>query len=225
MKIWVVFCCVVLAKAEPPRRGAYGAPAATPLMGGGYLQDASVSSGGGYSGGSSGGIGGTSSSAHLNGGSSEGGQVRRYVSIHVAPDEPESNQNRIIRVPGNKDKHVNIIFVKAPSMSSAQNTEVILPEQPEHKTLVYVLVKKSEGASDIKIRAPQATRPPKPEVFHPVQEWRRSSRNRQQRWREWGLWRQFFCPETKWGISSPMRRWIYVKKGETFFAAARIILS
>jgi len=91
--------------------------------------------------------------------------VRRYVSIHVAPDDPEDQQARVIRVPGNMDKHVNIIFVKAPSGSSSQNTEVILPEQPEQKTLVYVLVKKAESSSDVKIRAPQPTRPSKPEVF------------------------------------------------------------
>ncbi len=55
------------------------------------------------------------------------------------------------------DKHVNIIFVKTPSSSSSQQTEVILPEQDEHKNLVYVLLKKAEAANDIKIRRPQAS--------------------------------------------------------------------
>lgn len=57
---------------------------------------------------------------------------------------------------------MNIIFVKTPSTSSSQQTEVILPEQDEHKNLVYVLLKKAEAANDIKIRRPQAKLPQKP---------------------------------------------------------------
>jgi len=91
--------------------------------------------------------------------------LKRYVSVHVAPDEPEDNQNRVIRVPGSEDKHVNIIFVKAPSHSFSQQTEVILPEQPEQKTVVYVLVKRPDTNADVKIRAPAPTKPSKPEVF------------------------------------------------------------
>jgi len=99
------------------------------------------------------------------GSSSSGGQVHRHVYIHVAPDEPVDSQSRVIRVPGGQDKHVNIIFVKAPSASSQQQTEVILPEQDQQKTLVYVLVKKAESQNDVKIRGPAPTRPPKPEVY------------------------------------------------------------
>lgn len=55
---------------------------------------------------------------------------RSYV--HTAPDDAAEVQNRVIRVPGG-DKHVNIIFVKTPSQSSSSQTEVILPEQDEHK--------------------------------------------------------------------------------------------
>lgn len=63
------------------------------------------------------------------------------------------------------DKHVNIIFVKAPSSSSSQQTEVILPEQDEQKNLVYVLLKKGEASSDVRIRRPAARGPQKPEVY------------------------------------------------------------
>jgi len=60
---------------------------------------------------------------------------------------------------------VNIIFVKTPSNDFQQQTEVILPEQGEQKTLVYVLSKKGESSSDIQIRGPAPTQPTKPEVY------------------------------------------------------------
>jgi len=91
-------------------------------------------------------------------------QVFRHVYVHTAPDEPEDRQARTIKVPGG-DKHVNIIFVKTPSSSSSQQTEVILPEQDEHKNLVYVLLKKGDNTADIKVRKPAARGPQKPEVY------------------------------------------------------------
>lgn len=66
---------------------------------------------------------------------------------------------------GGGDKHVNIIFVKAPSHSSNQQTEVILPEQPQQKTVVYVLVKKPSYNNNVKVTGPGPARPQKPEVF------------------------------------------------------------
>jgi len=86
------------------------------------------------------------------------------VYVHTAPDEPVDTQSRTIRVPGG-DKHVNIIFVKTPSQDSASQTEVILPEQDEHKNLVYVLLKKGEAQNNIKIRRPPAPVQRKPEVY------------------------------------------------------------
>lgn len=68
---------------------------------------------------------------------------------------PEDRQVRTIRV-GGGDRHVNIIFVKAPSPSSSQQTEVILPEQDEHKNLVYVLLNENAAENDIKITRPAA---------------------------------------------------------------------
>ncbi|XP_021946040.1 uncharacterized protein LOC110844202 [Folsomia candida] len=91
-------------------------------------------------------------------------QVFRHVYVHSAPDEAPDHQARTIRVPGG-DKHVNIIFVKTPSSSSSHQTEVILPEQDEHKNLVYVLLKKGENTADVKIRRPAAPAQQKPEVY------------------------------------------------------------
>ncbi|OXA59827.1 glutenin, low molecular weight subunit-like [Folsomia candida] len=91
-------------------------------------------------------------------------KVYRHVYVHSAPDEAPDHQARTIRVPGG-DKHVNIIFVKTPSTSSSHQTEVILPEQDEHKNLVYVLLKKGENTADVKIRKPAAAPQPKPQVY------------------------------------------------------------
>jgi len=91
-------------------------------------------------------------------------QTFKHVYVHTAPDDEPEVQSRTIRVPGG-DKHVNIIFVKAPSSSSQQNTEVILPEQDEQKTLVYVLLKKAQSSSDVKVRQPAPTQPTKPDVY------------------------------------------------------------
>jgi len=60
---------------------------------------------------------------------------------------------------------VNIIFVKTPSQNSASETEVILPEQDEHKNLVYVLLKKGQNENIVNVRKPAGRAPQKPEVF------------------------------------------------------------
>lgn len=91
-------------------------------------------------------------------------QVFKHIYVHAAEDEAPDQQSRVIKVPGG-DKHVNIIFVKTPSQSSQAQTEVILPEQDEHKNLVYVLLKKNTAENNIRIRRPQAQQPQKPEVY------------------------------------------------------------
>lgn len=60
---------------------------------------------------------------------------------------------------------MNIIFVKTPSQSANQQTEVILPEQDQQKTLVYVLHRKFDASTDLKIRKPAAQAPAKPSVY------------------------------------------------------------
>jgi len=91
--------------------------------------------------------------------------VHRHVYVHAAPDEITPTETKIIRAGGNPEKHVNIIFVKAPSHSSQSLTEVQLPEQPQQKTLVYVLVKKPESSNSVQVRGPAPTKPSKPEVY------------------------------------------------------------
>jgi len=95
----------------------------------------------------------------------QGGQVFRHVYVHSAPDFPEDQQARVIRIPGGQNKHVNIIFVKTPSQSANQQTEVILPEKDEQKTVVYVLHRKFDPTTDLKIRAPRPQPPTKPDVY------------------------------------------------------------
>ncbi|ODM97721.1 hypothetical protein Ocin01_08955 [Orchesella cincta] len=97
----------------------------------------------------------------------EGPKVFRHISLFIAPQEPgQNNRVRTIQAQGNPDKHINVIFIKAPSQSNSQQTEVILPEQPEQKTLVYVLVKKPEAAgNNVRIRGPPPTKPPAPAVY------------------------------------------------------------
>jgi hypothetical protein len=87
------------------------------------------------------------------------------VYIHSAPDEAPELKSNVIRVPGGGNKHVNIIFVKTPSQDSSSQTEVILPEQDEHKNLVYVLLKKGENTNNVNIRRPAPTQPSKPDVY------------------------------------------------------------
>jgi len=96
---------------------------------------------------------------------SRGPQVFRHVYVHVGKDEEEDRQSNVIRVPGGGDKHVNIIFVKAPTFSSDSQTEVILPEPASQKTLVYVLLKKGSSSSNVRVKGPQPTQPTKPEVY------------------------------------------------------------
>jgi hypothetical protein len=89
----------------------------------------------------------------------------KFEIVNLALYSPEDQQARVIRIPSKNDKHVNIIFVKTPSSSSSQNTEVILPEQDQQRNIVYVLVKKFDPTTDLKLRAPRPTSPAKPEVY------------------------------------------------------------
>lgn len=153
---------VALVAAEPPVN--YGAPSYSAPAAPGYSAPAAPA----YSAPSSYGAPaapayGPPSSDY--GAPAAGPTVFRHVYVHAAPDEPTFVENKVLRVGGGGDKHVNIIFVKAPSSSSSQQTEVILPEQPQQKTVVYVLVKKPENSNNVKVTGPGPVRPSKPEVF------------------------------------------------------------
>ncbi|CAL8127267.1 unnamed protein product [Orchesella dallaii] len=102
----------------------------------------------------------SSSSHHI-------GEVRKFVTIHIPPthfDEPQQQSN-VIRVDGMPKKHINIIFVKLPSLLSSKKTEVILPDPPQYKNIVYVLLKKQDPSNNIRIVRPEPIQPTKPEVY------------------------------------------------------------
>ncbi|ODN03275.1 hypothetical protein Ocin01_03383 [Orchesella cincta] len=91
--------------------------------------------------------------------------IKKYVTIHTPPsrfDEPQ--QPKVIRVGGEPEKHVNIVFVKLQSPTSSKKTEVILPEPPQHKNIVYILLQKQEPLDNIRIVRPPAKRE-NPEIY------------------------------------------------------------
>lgn len=57
------------------------------------------------------------------------------------------------------------MFCQAPSNGADQKTEVVLPDPDEHKSLVYVLVQKSDAGANIKVRRPPPKPKSKPEVY------------------------------------------------------------
>lgn len=91
--------------------------------------------------------------------------ITKNVYVHVPPAEPvEYAPSQQIEIPVPK-KHYKIVFIKAPTPPTP--TAPVIPEQPqdEHKTLVYVLVKKPEPQPEIEIPTPATTEPSKPEVY------------------------------------------------------------
>lgn len=91
--------------------------------------------------------------------------ITKNVYVHVPPEEPVTYAPaRQIEVPVPK-KHYKIIFIKAPAPPTP--VAPVIPEQiqDEHKTLVYVLVKKPEEQPEIEIPVQSTTEPSKPEVF------------------------------------------------------------
>jgi hypothetical protein len=59
---------------------------------------------------------------------------------------------------------VNILFVKAPAPAAPDQQIVELPNDGGKKTLVYVLLKKNDAASDPDFKLPTPTQASKPEV-------------------------------------------------------------
>lgn len=91
--------------------------------------------------------------------------ITKNIYVHVPPPEREEIiPSQVIDVPVPK-KHYKIIFIKAPTPPTP--TAPIIPEQvqDEHKTLVYVLVKKPDPQPQIEIPQPLPTQPSKPEVY------------------------------------------------------------
>ncbi|PZC79991.1 uncharacterized protein LOC110374277 [Helicoverpa armigera] len=92
-------------------------------------------------------------------------QVFKHFYVHAAPEEPEVVKPRAPIVLPAPQKHYKIIFVKAPTESSAPN--VIAPVQPqnEEKTIVYVLVKKPDEQPEVVLPKIEQKPPSKPEVY------------------------------------------------------------
>lgn len=91
--------------------------------------------------------------------------ITKNVYIHVPPEEPqEYAPSQSIEVPIPK-KHYKIVFIKAPTAPTPTLPTIPVQPQDEHKTLVYVLVKKPEPQKQIEIPTPEPTQPSKPEVY------------------------------------------------------------
>lgn len=92
-------------------------------------------------------------------------EITKSVFVHLPPDsENELPVPQVLPVQPPR-KHYKIIFIKAPEFPK-YNAPIIPPQpQDEHKTLVYVLVKKPDEQPQIELPIPAATPPAKPEVY------------------------------------------------------------
>ncbi|KAL5283741.1 hypothetical protein ACFFRR_006172 [Megaselia abdita] len=91
--------------------------------------------------------------------------VTKNVYVHVPPEEPEVYAAPSQPIVSPPKKHYKIIFIKAPNPPTPQQQVAPVQPQDEHKTLVYVLVKKPEPQPELVIPAPAPTEPSKPEVY------------------------------------------------------------
>lgn len=91
--------------------------------------------------------------------------ITKSVFVHLPPEENEQPLAPFVLPVQPPKKHYKIIFIKAPEPPKA--TAPIIPPQPqdEHKTLVYVLVKKPDDQPQIELPIPESTQPSKPEVY------------------------------------------------------------
>ncbi|KAH8401437.1 hypothetical protein KR009_005453 [Drosophila setifemur] len=91
--------------------------------------------------------------------------VTKNVYVHVPPEEPEFYPAASPIQTAVPKKHYKIIFIKAPNPPAPVRQVLPPPVQDEHKTLVYVLVKKPEEQQPVILPAPEPTEPSKPEVY------------------------------------------------------------
>lgn len=91
--------------------------------------------------------------------------VTKNVYVHVPPEEPEVYHAAAPIQTAVPKKHYKIIFIKAPNPPTPVRQVIPPPVQDEHKTLVYVLVKKPEEQQPLILPTPQPTEPSKPEVY------------------------------------------------------------
>ncbi|ODN01120.1 hypothetical protein Ocin01_05558 [Orchesella cincta] len=93
--------------------------------------------------------------------------VHKHIFVHAAATESYDEQPKVkvVRPAPPPERHVQVIFVKAPAPRPQEQTVVELPENPPLKTIVYVLAKNQEGNNDVKIVRPPPTKPPAPEIY------------------------------------------------------------
>jgi hypothetical protein len=91
--------------------------------------------------------------------------ITKNVYVHLPPDDEEVVHQPQVIQPQAPRKHYKLIFIKAPE--PPRYTAPIIPPTPqdEHKTLVYVLVKKPEEQPQIELPSVAPTEPSKPEVY------------------------------------------------------------
>ena len=91
--------------------------------------------------------------------------VTKNVYVHLPPDDEEGVHQPQVIQPQAPRKHYKLIFIKAPE--PPRYTAPIIPPTPqdEHKTLVYVLVKRPEEQPQIELPSVAPTEPSKPEVY------------------------------------------------------------
>ncbi|ALC42141.1 TwdlBeta [Drosophila busckii] len=91
--------------------------------------------------------------------------VTKNVYVHVPPEEPEFYPAAAPIQTAVPKKHYKIIFIKAPNPPTPVRQVLPPAVQDEHKTLVYVLVKKPEEQQPLLLPSPAPTEPSKPEVY------------------------------------------------------------
>lgn len=91
--------------------------------------------------------------------------ITKNVYVHLPPEDPEDYQPPQIIQAAAPQKHYKLIFIKAPE--PPKPTAPVIPAQPqdEHKTLVYVLVRKPDDQPQVILPPVDPTPPAKPEVY------------------------------------------------------------
>ncbi len=88
-----------------------------------------------------------------------------YIYFSVPEDQPQESKIRRIKGPGGDEKHVNIIFVKAPAPAAPDQHVVDIPNDGGRENLVYILLKNSAESPKIKFNVTPTTMASKPQVY------------------------------------------------------------
>lgn len=91
--------------------------------------------------------------------------ITKNIYVHLPPPENEEPLPQQVFEPPVPKKHYKIIFIKAPAPPKPVAPVLPKPIEDEHKTLVYVLVKKPDPQPQIEVPKPKPTQPSKPEVY------------------------------------------------------------